>query len=141
MRNVSAGGSSLCRIGTCGSRWGTWMVERSFSHSSRPRRSHVRTYIEYIKTDTILHAIRPPPFNLHSYPVDIIKLVKLTVFAGRIRGFVVPELAVVGGVRVSLDVRSVSQVANNDGLFVPILKTNADTILHAIRPPPSNLHS
>ena len=60
---VSAGGTASCRIGTCGSLWGTWLVGRSFSHS-RPvtqvgctRRSLVRTYIDDVRTDTILYAI------------------------------------------------------------------------------------
>ena len=67
---------------------GCWTFVQSLksSHSSCTRRSLVRTYIDDIKTDTILYAIRPPPPNLHSYPVDSIQGVKLTVLGGRVSG-------------------------------------------------------
>ena len=55
--------------------------------------------------------------------------------------FVVHGHAGVSGVLGCLVARSVAEVADDNRLFIPILKTKTDTILHAIRPPPSNLHS
>ena len=90
-------GSAVCRTGTSGSQWGACLFGCSFSGLSRPRRSLVRSCIEDIKTDTIPYAIRPPPSNLHSYPVDAhSKLNSLSRPAGQ--HLVVSELAVVGGV-------------------------------------------
>ena len=66
-------GSAVCGTETCGSQWGAWLLGCSISRLSRPRRSLVRSYIEDTKTDTILYAIRQPPSNLHSYPVDSIQ--------------------------------------------------------------------
>ena len=67
---------------------GCWTFVQSLKsiHSNCRRRSFVRTFVDDIKTDTILYAIRPPPSNLHSYPVDSIQSVKLTVLAGRESG-------------------------------------------------------
>ena len=65
--------SAVCSSETGGSQRSAWLFGCSFSRLSRPRRSLVSTYIEDIKTDTILYAIRPPPSNLHSYPVDSIQ--------------------------------------------------------------------
>ena len=65
--------SAVCGTGTCGSQCGAWLCGCSISRLSRPRRYLVRSYNENIKTDTILYAIRPPPSNLHSYPVDSIQ--------------------------------------------------------------------
>ena len=73
--------AGFCRIATCCRRQGSRLVGSSFSHSSRARRRLVQTYIEDIKPHTSVYTIRPPPFNLHSYPVDSIQCVLLTVSA------------------------------------------------------------
>ena len=98
------------------------MLGCSFSRLSRPRQSLVRTYIEDIKTDTILHAIQRPPSNLHFYPVVAYSEINSP---SRPAGqhLVISELVVVGGVLGSLVVHSVAYVAQDDRLFVPILKT------------------
>ena len=119
---------------------GAWLFDRSFSRISRPPHSLARIYIADIKSDTILYTIRLPPFNIHSYPVDSIQRVKLTVLSARLCVLSYRYLREsVGCLVVWLLVQSLKAPITT--LVRTYIEVRTDTFLHAIRPPPSNLHS
>ena len=119
-----------------------WLLDQSLKS---PRRSLVRSYIEDIKIDTILYAIRPLPSNLDSF-LRIAYSELNSPFRPAGQHLVVSELAVVGGVLgcwtfVQSLMSSHSSCARRSLVRTYIDDIKADTILYAIRPPRSNLHS
>ena len=113
-----------------------WLLLQSLKS---PTATLVRIFIE--DKTTMLHAIRPPPSNLHSFPVNS-ELNSPSRPAWQ--HLVVSELAVVSGYLVVWTF--VQSLTSNRSSCTrrSIVCTNkdikTDTILYAIRPPPSNLH-
>ena len=129
----------------CGSQRGAWLFGYSFSRLRRPRRSLVRSCIGDIKVDAILYAILPPPSNLHSSLwIAYSELNSPSRPAGQ--PLVISELAVVGGILGCWTFVQSLKSSHSSCTRRSLVRTNigdikTDTILYAIRPPPSNLHS
>ena len=125
--------------GTFWSQWSASLFGRSFSRLCHPRRSVVRTYIEEIKT------LFCTPSNQHlptSIPTLWIAYSELSSPFWPAGSAVCRTRAGGSQLGVWLFGCSFSRLSRHDDrLFVPISKTKTDTILYAIRPPPSNLHS
>ena len=135
-----AGRVSALSTWTCGSQWGAWLSIRSFSRLSRPRRSVVSTYIEDIKT------ILCTPSDHHLPP----SVPTLWIAYSELSSPFWPSGSAVcrtgtGGSQYCawLFVCSFSRLSCPRRLLVCtyIHDIKTDTILYAIRPPPSNLHS
>ena len=115
-----------------------WLLDQSLKS---PTAILVRSYIGDIKTDSILFAIRQPPFNLHSSLwIAYSELSSPFWLAG----------SVVCGTRMCgsqggacLFGCSISRLSRPRRSLVRsyIEETKTDTILYAIRPPPCTLHS